>query len=80
VKLGPGDHFGEIALITGAPRTATVTATDYGKFATLSRRDFLRFLQRFPSIREPMLRLAAERVERSRHAGADVSVGEAPAT
>ena len=80
VKLGPGDHFGEIALITGAPRTATVTATDYSKFATLSRRDFLRFLQRFPSIREPMLRLAAERAERSRHAGTDVSVGEAPAT
>jgi CPA2 family monovalent cation:H+ antiporter-2 len=80
IKLGAGDHFGEIALITGQPRTATVTATDYSKFATLSRRDFLRFLQRFPSIREPMLSLAAERAQRSRQADAGVSMGEAPAT
>jgi CPA2 family monovalent cation:H+ antiporter-2 len=73
IKLGAGDHFGEIALITGQPRTATVTATDYSKFATLSRRDFLRFLQRFPSIREPMLSVAAERAQRSGQAGAGVS-------
>jgi CPA2 family monovalent cation:H+ antiporter-2 len=80
VKLGAGDHFGEIDLITGQPRTATVTATDYSRFATLSRRDFLRFLQRFPAIREPMLSVAAERAQRSGQAGAGLSMGEAPAT
>jgi CPA2 family monovalent cation:H+ antiporter-2 len=79
IKLGAGDHFGEIALITGQPRTATVTATDYSKFATLSRRDFLRFLQRFPSIREPMLSLATERAQRARQADIGTPVEETPA-
>ena len=80
IKLGPGDHFGEMALVTGQPRAADVTATDYAKFATLSRRDFQRFLQRFPSLREPILALAAERAESNRRFRDAVSAEEAPAT
>jgi monovalent cation:H+ antiporter-2, CPA2 family len=66
IKLGAGDFFGEMALISGQPRSADVIALDYCKFATLSQRDFRALLRRFPSMREHIARLAAERGEMNR--------------
>jgi CPA2 family monovalent cation:H+ antiporter-2 len=63
IKLGPGDFFGEMAIISGQPRSADVTALDYSKFATLTQRDFRQFLRRFPQIREQIAALAAQRGE-----------------
>jgi putative peptide zinc metalloprotease protein len=39
-RLGPGTGFGELALITGRPRTATVTALSDLSLASLGRKDF----------------------------------------
>jgi CPA2 family monovalent cation:H+ antiporter-2 len=58
---GPGDFFGEMALLSGAPRSADVTALDYSRFAKLSGRDFHRFLRRYPEIHAQIAALAAER-------------------
>jgi CPA2 family monovalent cation:H+ antiporter-2 len=67
-KLGAGDFFGEMALITGEQRSADVTALDYSRFATLSARDFRHFLHRFPDIRQQIAQLAAERKEMNQNA------------
>jgi CPA2 family monovalent cation:H+ antiporter-2 len=62
---GPGEFFGEMALLSGDRRTADVTALDYSRFAMLSGRDFLRFLHRYPEIRAQVAALAAERAARA---------------
>lgn len=40
VRLLPGDHFGEIAVIDGGPRTASVTTEAPSTLLILSRADF----------------------------------------
>jgi CPA2 family monovalent cation:H+ antiporter-2 len=58
---GPGEFFGEMALLSGDRRSADITALDYSRFAMLSGRDFHRFLRRYPEIRANIAALAEER-------------------
>jgi monovalent cation:H+ antiporter-2, CPA2 family len=66
IPLGPGDLFGEMALITGGVRTADVTAIDYCLFLTLEKGDFEAFVARHPELRPTFARIAAERAEMNR--------------
>lgn len=50
-ELGPGEHFGEIALIDRGPRSASVVAATDGEVAMLTRDDFNRILDEFPEVR-----------------------------
>jgi CPA2 family monovalent cation:H+ antiporter-2 len=66
IQLGPGDFFGEMALLTGAPRTADVTAIDYCLFLTLNKIDFDSFIGRHPDIRKRLDEVATRRAEENR--------------
>ncbi|MFB3739765.1 MAG: cyclic nucleotide-binding domain-containing protein [Candidatus Velamenicoccus archaeovorus] len=48
--LGPGDFFGEIALLDGGPRTATVTALSDIRLAGITEWVFRGLLQEHPTI------------------------------
>jgi CRP/FNR family transcriptional regulator, cyclic AMP receptor protein len=61
--LGPGDWFGEIAILTYKPRTATVTATSPVRLLVLSDRAFRRIVETTPRIALTVLRNVAERLE-----------------
>jgi CRP/FNR family transcriptional regulator, cyclic AMP receptor protein len=60
--LRTGDYFGEMALIDGEPRSATVTAASELQTMRLPRRPFLRLLEQEPRIAIPMMANLAARV------------------
>ena len=60
--LGPGDFFGEIALVSDTPRTATVTATSPVRALVVTDRSFRRLLEDSPSIQSKVLTALAERL------------------
>lgn len=49
--LGPGDFLGEVSLIDGGPRTATVSATTDIEALVVDREGFGRLMTEFPVVR-----------------------------
>jgi CPA1 family monovalent cation:H+ antiporter len=66
VRLGRGEVFGELALLTGEKRGADVTAIAFCELLVLTARDFHRFLEAHPGIRSAIERVAAERLSANR--------------
>jgi CRP-like cAMP-binding protein len=61
-RLGPGSFFGEIALITDRPRTATVTAETPIHALVLRERDFRRVLKTMPTVTLKVLQALGRRL------------------
>lgn len=62
--LGPGDFFGEISLLTGKPRTATVTAaTPIVELMALNKEDMDELISVFPAIGEKLNEALQARTE-----------------
>ena len=61
-ELGGGDWFGEIALLTNAPRTATVTATSPVRVLVITDRAFRQVVEATPSIAVKILERVGQRL------------------
>jgi CRP-like cAMP-binding protein len=61
-RLGPGEFFGEIALIEDRPRTATVTAVTPLRFFVLTRQSFRSLLAHQPELEQKVNAALQERL------------------
>lgn len=66
-ERGPGEVLGEIALLDGGPRTATVTLSKPSRLLVLARREFQTLLDEFPEIRLRILETVAGRLRSLDH-------------
>jgi CRP-like cAMP-binding protein len=60
--LGPGDFFGEIALVSEEPRTATVRASSAVRALVITARSFRRLLDESPEIKTRIMEAMADRL------------------
>jgi CRP/FNR family cyclic AMP-dependent transcriptional regulator len=60
--LGEGDFLGEIALLDGKPRIATVTTVEPSRLLVLGHREFNSLIDTRPDIRLRVLEALAERI------------------
>jgi CRP-like cAMP-binding protein len=61
-RLGPGDFFGEMAVIDGAERTATVSAETDIEVMVIGRKDLLRLMETEPKVAIAILQSVTARL------------------
>jgi CRP/FNR family transcriptional regulator, cyclic AMP receptor protein len=64
-ELGPGDFFGDMAMLDGHGRSANATATEDARLAELTRDDFLSFMRSDPRVTLELLTALTLRLRRT---------------
>jgi CRP-like cAMP-binding protein len=67
-RIGPGGFFGEMSLLDGEPRSATVIADTAMRLLVIPRRDFVTLLREVPSLTQRMLITLCQRVRNAEKA------------
>ena len=62
-RLGPGEFFGEVAVLTGRPRTATIVARGEVTVIEVSRQDLDHIAATHPEVRSVLQRFYEERAQ-----------------
>ncbi len=60
-ELGPGEFFGEVAVLTGRPRTATIVARESVTVIEITREDLERVVAAHPEVRAVLERFYTQR-------------------
>ena len=76
--LGPGDFFGEISLLDDEPWYGDATAVDDCQLLLLAKRDFLRVLDRYPSVGKRLLRIICKRLRHNASFARDLAFLDVP--
>ena len=71
-SFGPGDIFGEMALIDRSPRSATAVVSESAKLAVVDERGFIRLVQHTPYFALELMGLMAKRL---RNTNARLAIG-----
>ena len=62
-ELGAGEFIGEMALISGAPRNATVTTSQDSSLLAVTDREFWDLLKRAPDLQVSVIKAMGERLQ-----------------
>ena len=67
-RLGPGTFFGEMSLLDGGPRSATVVAETPMRLLVIPRREFSRLLGEIPDLMRDLLVILSRRLRQAEQA------------
>lgn len=73
-QIVPGEFFGEMSLLTGVPRSATITAVTDTVMYEITQKAMAELLQRRPELMTRLSEMMAERKLRNERAGESVSI------